>query len=254
MRAGDWWHRRVLLRDAALDLLLGSACVGCGEPGRLLCTRCRGELPATAVPARPDPCPPGLVDCWAAGDYDAVLRALVLGHKERGLHALRVPLRDLLLTALGPCLDRVRTGGAEGLVLVPVPSRASTVRARGHDPTWTMTRGAAATAARGGLPVGAARLLRLRPGVLDQAGLDTAARAANLTGSMTCPSPVLRRLAATRPRVQVVVCDDVVTTGSTLREAQRALEAVGLVVAGAAVVAATRRRRPPAAGPASPRG
>ncbi len=240
----------MLLRDAALDLLLGSACVGCGEPGRLLCAGCAAGLPAAAVPARPDPCPPGLVDCWAAGDYDAVLRALVLGHKERGLHALRVPLRGLLLVALGPALAGLGgPGGTGGLVLVPVPSRASTVRARGHDPTWTMTRGAAAAAARCGLPVSAARLLRLRPGVLDQAGLDTAARAANLTGSMTCPSPGLRRLAATHPRAQVVVCDDVVTTGSTLREAQRALEAVGVGVAGAAVVAATRRRRPSGGGP-----
>ncbi|MFC6340712.1 phosphoribosyltransferase family protein, partial [Nocardioides hankookensis] len=40
------------------------------------------------------------------------------------------------------------------------------------------------------------------------------------------------------------VCDDVVTTGVTLREAQRALEAVGLEVAAAAAVAATRRRIP----------
>ncbi len=236
-----WCDRAVLLRDAALDLLLGSACLGCAAPGRLLCPGCGRALPSHAVPARPDPCPAGLVPTWAAGDYDTVLRALVLGHKERGLHALRGALAGLLAVALEPHLG---AAGGGGLVLVPVPSRAATVRGRGHDPTWTITRGAASVAARAGLPVSAARLLRLRPGVLDQAGLGTAARAANLAGSMTCPSPGLRRLAAARPRARVVVCDDVVTTGSTLREAQRALEAVGVGVAGAAVVAATRRRHP----------
>jgi orotate phosphoribosyltransferase len=59
---------------------------------------------------------------------------------------------------------------------------------------------------------------------------------------MACPSRSLRRLAAVAPRARIVVCDDVLTTGVTAREAQRALEAVGLEVAAVAAVAATQRR------------
>ena len=166
---------------------------------------------------------------WTAAEYADMARALVLGHKERAMHGLRGPLSDLLARAVARGRRRRRPGGLP-LVLVPVPSRPATVRARGHDPTWTITRGAAARLRRAaGTTSRALRMLRLRVRVADQAGLDAAARAANLAGSMCCPSRSLRRLAAARvPEALVVVCDDVLTTGATAREAQRALEASGL--------------------------
>jgi predicted amidophosphoribosyltransferase len=83
--------------------------------------------------------------------------------------------------------------------------------------------------------------------VRDQATLDAGQRAANLAGSMRC-----RRPRATDRGGVVVVVDDVLTTGSTVREAQRALEAAGLVVSGVAAVAATRRRRPVRSGASLP--
>jgi predicted amidophosphoribosyltransferase len=85
-----------------------------------------------------------------------------------------------------------------------------------------------------------APLLRSRGGVADQAGLGADERAANLAGSLWCPS---RRLARWAGRAGlVVVCDDVITTGTTLREAQRALAASGVEVAAVTAVAATIRR------------
>jgi predicted amidophosphoribosyltransferase len=227
------------LLDAATDLLLGGSCLACARPGRPLCRGCEQVLPVGAVPAWPTPTPPGLAPPWSAAEYDGTVRTLVLAHKERRVLALREPLARLMAQA-------VRSGAPPGpVVLVPVPSRPSSVRARGDDPTYSLTVRAARVLRREGLQIGAARLLRTRPGVLDQAGLDAAARTANLAGSMTCPSTGLRRLARRAGRATVVVCDDVLTTGATAREAQRALEAVGLEVAAVAVVAATRRRLPP---------
>lgn len=238
------------LADGFTDLVLGSACVGCTRPGRLLCPACRHALPRDAAPCWPDPTPPGLAPPHAAGPYDGTLRALVLWHKERRAHALARPLGDLLAHAVAA--TPIPAHPAAPVVLVPVPSRAATVRQRGHDPTRTLTVRAARTLRRTGRDIQVAPLLRLRPGVLDQAGLDAAGRAANLVGSLTVPTARLRRLARSTPRAHLVVCDDVLTTGATLREAQRALAAVGLTVHGHAVVAATVRRRPPrhAAAPA----
>lgn len=236
--------------DAALDLLLGASCVGCGRPGRLLCPGCRADLPGAAAPAWPTPAPAGLVPPWAAASYDGAVRSMVIGLKERRLLALSGPLSGLLAGAVSAA---VSSSGApdpdEGrdvpLVLVPVPSRRATVRARGHDPTHAVTAGAATRLRVQGREVLVARMLRLRPGVVDQSGLDAVARAENLAGSMACPSRALRRLASRCSHAQVIVCDDVLTTGATAREAQRALEAVGLDVVAVAVVAATRRRTAP---------
>jgi predicted amidophosphoribosyltransferase len=223
--------------DALRDLVTGSTCAGCGRPGRLLCPGCAEGLRGRARPAWPTPCPAGLATPVAAGEYDGLLRRLVLGHKERRQLGLAAPLGDLLSDAV-----RLLPGPApSALVLVPVPSRAATVRSRGHDPTYAMTRRAAAVLDGPDRRVRAARLLRVGA-VLDQSGLDARGRADNLAGSMSCPSSSLRALARRVGRAHVVVCDDVITTGSTAREAQRALEASGLAVLGVAAVAATRRR------------
>jgi predicted amidophosphoribosyltransferase len=157
---------------------------------------------------------------------------MVLAHKERRVLGLRHPLGHLLAGAAAPLADGP-------VVLVPVPSRPGSARARGHDPTYAMTRSAARVLRRQGYAAVTTRLLVSRGGV-DQAGLDAAARASNLAGSMFCPSASLRKVAGRRLRA--VVCDDVLTTGATAREAQRALEAAGLEVAGIATVAATVRR------------
>lgn len=222
------------LVDGALDLLLGGCCVGCGRPGRALCPDCADSLPDTGRPAWPSPVPAGLAPPWAADEYAGTARSLVLAHKEHQVLALGPPLARMLAAA-------VAAAELDGpLVLVPVPSRPAAVRARGHDATGSVTARAARLLGSAAVP-----LLRTRAGLLDQAGLNAQERAANLAGSLHCPSAGLRRLARRRPRTRVVVCDDVITTGATAREAQRALESVGLEVAAIAAVASTRRSSGP---------
>ncbi len=226
--------------DAWRDLFLGSSCLGCAAPGRLLCRGCEATLPTGGRQAWPSPTPPGLALPMAGGEYDGLLKALVNGHKERGLLGLAVPLGTVLAGVVRDLSGQVGPG-AGPLLLVPVPSRAAVVRGRGHDPVLRMTRRAAARVRAEGLPVRVARLLQTHGPVRDQALLGAAERAGNLAGTMRC-----RRLpsAGTPGAARVVVVDDVLTTGSTAREAQRALEERGLPVLGIATLAATRRRAP----------
>jgi predicted amidophosphoribosyltransferase len=109
-----------------------------------------------------------------------------------------------------------------------------------------MTAAAARALTRAGVPARAVPLLRQRERVADQAGLGAEERAANLAGRLQVRPGRHRALARDREPVRLVVCDDVVTTGATAAEAQRALEAVGLRVTAVAALAATPRRFAPA--------
>lgn len=220
--------------------------MGCARPGRLLCSSCAGRLVPHPAPAWPTPRPAGLTEPWAATTYDGTVRAMILGHKEHRLLALARPLGELLALAVAKAQEDLAPPGptSADLLLVPVPSRPGSVRQRGHDPTGNLVRAAAVALTGPDRPTASWELLRTRPGLADQAGLDAGARALNLAGAFRVHTPALRRLARRGRPVHVVVCDDVLTTGATAAEAQRALRAVGLPPFAAVAVAATQRRTP----------
>jgi predicted amidophosphoribosyltransferase len=233
-------------RDDWLDLALGSACVCCGCAGRLVCPDCRDDLPRAAIRVQPDPCPAGLAPTFVAAEYADPIRRMILLHKERRAFALARPLGQVLVSPVVAAL--VPSGRT---LLVPVPSRSSVVRMRGHDPMLRVARVVAATLRAVGADVAVAPLLRQRGPVADQAGLTAAERASNLSDRTAVHTGRLRALARSARPVTALVCDDVITTGATARDAQRALEDVGVPVAAICCVAATRRRVP-AAGRGTP--
>jgi predicted amidophosphoribosyltransferase len=237
MRTHPWLST---LADAGRDLVLGAACVGCGAPGRALCAECADQLPDGGRPAWPTPTPAGLAVPFAAGEYDGLLKVMVNEHKEHGVFALARPLGQVLCSVVLDLLEALADpppGQAARVHLVPVPSRPGVVRRRGHDPLLRVARVAAAGLRRRGIDASVRRRLVAGRPVLDQATLDAEDRARNLVGSMR-PRRAVRRDAD----ALVVVVDDVLTTGSTAREAQRALEEAGTRVLGIATVAATRKR------------
>ena len=218
------------------DLLHGVTCVVCGRAGRSLCRSCEQALPRQAQVVRPVPCPPGLAPSRAVAAYDGAVRELIVAHKEHRIFGLAAVLGRLLAIAVEATDIAVPT------VLVPVPTRASVTRARGHDPTLRLVRAAAATLRGAGAPVRCQSLLEHRLPVRDQAGLSAAERRNNRLDTLRL-MPGRRRCLEREPRLpRIVICDDVLTTGATARETQRALEDAGVAVAAIATIAATRRR------------
>jgi predicted amidophosphoribosyltransferase len=217
---------------AAGELLLGSACHGCSEPSWGVCGRCRAAvLSHGCQPTQPDPCPAGFPLTVTTAPYDAIMRQLIRAHKEHGALTLTPFLSGRLAAAIGALLQ-LTSEYRERIVLVPVPSAAAAVRERGYDATLAMAR-RAARILRPVLAARTRRLLRQARPVRDQVGLGADERAANLRGAF--------RVVGATAGLAVILVDDVVTTGSSLTEAARALRCGGCRVLGAATVAATRR-------------
>jgi predicted amidophosphoribosyltransferase len=99
---------------------------------------------------------------------------------------------------------------------VPAPTRRSAARRRGGDPVTRIATAAVGPAAT------VAPVLRTAGGVRDSVGLSSAARQRNIAGRV--------RLSAVPPG-EVLVVDDIVTTGATVGEAVRVLVAGGARVA-----------------------
>ncbi|MEU9377698.1 phosphoribosyltransferase family protein [Streptomyces sp. NPDC048255] len=222
-----WWQELA-------GLVLPVDCAGCGAARVLLCAVCRDELSgAYAGPVRPSPRPAGLPVVHGAAVYEGAVRAVVLAHKERGA----LPLAGSLGGALAAAVRSALTGAGGEVALVPVPSARRQVRARGHDPARRIALAAAARLRRAGVPARVAPVLRLRRAVADQAGLGARQRRENLAGALEVCRDGARVVAGAR----IVLVDDLITTGSTLTEAARAVRAAGLARGAgprAAVVAA----------------
>ncbi|GHG82923.1 ComF family protein [Streptomyces griseocarneus] len=231
-----WWRE-------ITGLVLPPVCAGCGRPRVLLCEECRVRLcGGRARRVLPDPVPPGLPSVHATARYADAVRHVLLAHKERGAMGLAEPLG----AALAAAVVGARRSGAGGdvrdgsapLLLVPVPSARSAVAGRGHDAGRRIALAAAGGLRGAGVPARVAGVLRLRRAVADQSGLDARQRRANVSGAMGVAERVGRLWLQGK---QVMVVDDLMTTGASLAEAARAVSAAGGRVVGAAVVAASSR-------------
>lgn len=201
----------------ALAIVLPVTCAGCSADGRALCAACMSQLvPSLRLRQLSDD-----VRVCSALSYEGAVRNAVLAFKGSGrtdiAAALSVPLAAAVLASAAVSPDR--------LLLVAMPGGREAYRRRGYDPVRLLLRRAGLGSPRKVL-VG----IRRRD---EQKGLGREARAVNLAGTMGVRGDIRGE--------RLLLVDDVVTTGATLREAVRALRGGGATVLGAAVLAATPR-------------
>ncbi len=212
---GGWVHTRAM--RTLLDLILAATCAGCGAVGVGWCADCAATL---ARPMRVRPRTDPGVPCWALASYAGPARRAVLAAKEHGRRDMAEPVGLALADALARLRDAERP-----LVLIPAPSRRGAARRRGGDPVVR-----AASAAVRWLPdSGVVPMLRVWWGVRDSVGLTVGERQHNLHGRIVA-RPGTGTGSAISANAEVVLVDDVLTTGATARESVRALNRIGVPV------------------------
>ncbi len=213
------------LKGIALDFLFPRWCVGCGKEGDFLCYSCLQRLPQIM----PQLCPrcgrpqssgilcPSCVAWQAEIDgirspfrFDGLIREAIHQLKYRNLRALAVSLARLLQ-------DYLVANPMPGEVLVPVPLHRKRLRERGYNQSSLLARELGKLI---NLPVVDDCLIRQRH-TPPQARTSTVdERQSNVTGAFACRNQTLQDK-------QILLIDDVSTSGATLDACAGALKATG---------------------------
>jgi ComF family protein len=196
--------------ETVLDALFPPICAGCDAQPQTICEACLPSAAAAQLFSLDS------LRVMALGTYDGPLRRAVLRFKH-GRRDAGSALASALAERFACELVRQR-------VLVPVPTTPARRAERGFDQGALLAR---ELGRRSGL--GVLEILRQTAGDA-QRGRSRSARL-DARGRFRCDA------AAVVPGLAVVLVDDVVTTGATLRDCRAVLEAAGAEVVGALVVA-----------------
>jgi predicted amidophosphoribosyltransferase len=205
-------------------LLFPTRCFGCRELGYSICSICRklwnphiyqSTIFNLAV--------------YSAIPYSPVAKNILLAAKEQSIKSADQLVRNAMTASLQGLFQKY-----QNCALVPIPSGPASNRRRGRDFMNEMARLVAKDMGVAVLP-----LLEQQRLVRDQSKLNIVGRRENLAMALSI-KPQFRGNYLSE---SVVILDDLVTTGSTINEANRALTKAGFKVQAAATACVALRRR-----------
>jgi len=226
-------------RAALLDLLFPPRCAGCGRRGVWLCSPCLAQVSPLQPPfcrrcgrSRPggsvtgDRCSSCREDTLRSLDWARAAYPLA-GPVRAAIHRFKYEKERARAGQLGLLLPPLLAdvGLTPALLLIPVPLNAARRRERGYNQAEELAR---VLAGAGGWTLGTG-LVRTRA-TIPQVGLDRDARQRNVDGAFVWRGSPLEG-------VQIVLVDDVMTTGATADACAAALKMAGASRVGLVTVA-----------------
>lgn len=203
------------------ELIFPSRCIGCSQLGISICSTCRKNwhphiyYRTLMVLEKNYP-------IVSAIEYSSVASRVLLRAKESN----QAVADQLLIAAIGHSLRHFIKFYGTG-ALVAIPSRRSATRKRGRDFMKEITSSLANCES-----LQCFEILQHQRAVKDQSQLNSEQRASNIAGAFSISNNLAKP--ATAGNIgPVIVVDDLVTTGSTLIEAIRALRTASYEVIGA---------------------
>jgi ComF family protein len=195
-----------------LDCLFPRACVSCGTltGGSLVCARCAGRIRSVSEAGRlPGPAATPVISPFLTG---GVLLDIIRFLKFEGGTAAAGWLGRRMSSAIEP-----HAGRLEAPVLVPVPLHWTRLARRGYDQARLL---ASEVSRKTGIPLNVRALARSRM-TKPQSSLDRDSRRGNINGAFR-----LRSARSIEGR-DIILVDDLVTTGQTALACCGALETAG---------------------------
>jgi ComF family protein len=212
------------IKTAFLDLLLPLRCLGCGREGDLICPSCRQSLPMIRLPlcqrcgatsSEGNLChscinyPLTIDGIRSVFLFQSTVRQAILHLKYRHLKAVAAPLSQLLAEYIG-------SHPLKGEVIIPVPLHPKRLRERGYNQASLLAKELSILV---GLPVVEGALIRVHDAVPQARTKSAIERRRNVEGAFACQQRFEGR--------QILLIDDVCTTGATLDACATALKAAG---------------------------
>ena len=192
------------------ELLFPIHCFGCKAIGIEICSNCRRYWnPHFYIQTISE------LKVYSAIRYSPVAKSILLGAKENSYAVAD----KLMVDALMNCLHRLPSQVLRDVTLMPIPGSKRAIRKRGRDFILELTK---EVSIKSGIPMISGMQIERR--LLDQSGLSAVDRKRNIYGAFTLDKNV-QGISG-----EILLVDDLVTTGATLLEAKRALNVSGFSV------------------------